>query len=503
MKKIFNILSIATVLFVASCSKSVEDVNISPNSPTDAPSDLLLNGAQVSSIVFYEGEWARLSGMWSQSFTGMDRQYVSLNNYTTTSGDYDATWSTAYRGVIAPCSIIISKEKANNNKLMIGIAQVMQAQAFGTLADLFGDVPFSEAANPSKYPHPKFDKQIDVYAGVQLLLDDAISNIASGIGVSPGSKDIFYGGDGDKWIAAAHTLKARFYLHTKNYTEAINEAADGIAKAEDNMMAPHGPSYNSDFNLYYSFYIYDRYDYMSADAALAPRLLDAADVANYRGNIKTNEEARFKYLFLPGGFASDARVYDLNVWSNFERLWQLYASITGFFGSSTSLPFSPAYNGFFGGTTSFPLVTYQENILTLAEAKIHNDDFTGSINALNEYRVFLNAGGYLGAGYKTLFNHTYDAYVAADFETGGMENHGETKNESLLKEIIEERYVTFIGQLEQFNDVRRTRNAIGLTPVSGTTIPQRFFYPQSEINTNPNTPSQSPIDLFKPTTVNQ
>jgi hypothetical protein len=485
MKKIFNILSLATVLFVASCSKSVEDVNISPNSPTDAPSDLLLNGAQVSSIVFYEGEWARLSGMWSQSFTGMDRQYVSLNNYTTTSGDYDATWSTAYRGVIAPCSIIISKEKANNNKLMIGIAQVMQAQAFGTLADLFGDVPFSEAANPSKYPHPKFDKQVDVYAGVQSLLDDAISNIASGIGVSPGSKDIFYGGDEDKWIAAAHTLKARFYLHTKNYTEAINEVASGISKAEDNMMAPHGPSYNSDFNLYYSFYIYDRYDYMSADAALAPKLLDAADATNYRGNIKTNEEARFNYLFLAGGTASDAGVYDLNVLCDFD--WGVPSD----------------YNGFFGGTTSFPLVTYQENILTLAEAKIHNDDFTGSINALNEYRVFLNAGGYLGAGYKTLFNHTYDAYVAADFETGGMENHGGTKNESLLKEIIEERYVTFIGQLEQFNDVRRTRNAIGLTPVSGTTIPQRFFYPQSEINTNPNTPSQLPIDLFKPTTVNQ
>jgi hypothetical protein len=485
MKKIFNILSLATVLFVASCSKSVEDVNISPNSPTDAPSDLLLNGAQVSSIVFYEGEWARLSGMWSQSFTGMDRQYVSLNNYTTTSGDYDATWSTAYRGVIAPCSIIISKETVNNNKLMIGIAQVMQAQAFGTLADLFGDVPFSEAANPSKYPHPKFDKQLDVYAGVQLLLDDAISNISSGIGVSPGSKDIFYGGDGDKWIAAAHTLKARFYLHTKNYTEAINEASDGIAKADDNMMAPHGPSYNSDFNLYYSFYVYDRYDYMSADAALAPKLLDAADVANYRGNAKTNEEARFNYLFLPGGTASDAGVYDLNVLCDFD--WGV----------------PPAYNGFFGGTTSFPLVTYQENILTLAEAKIHNDDFSGGINALNDYRVFLNAGGYLGAGYSSLFNHTYDAYVDADFETGGMENHGGTKNESLLKEIIEERYVTFIGQLEQFNDVRRTRNAIGLTPVSGTTIPQRFFYPQSEINTNPNTPSQSPTDLFKPTTVNQ
>lgn len=484
MKKILKISFIVTLIFVASCSKPIENLNISPNSPTDAPSDLILNGAQVSSIVLYEGDWARLSGMWSQSFTGMDRQYISLNNYTTTSGDYDATWSTAYRGVIAPCKIIIAKEAAKNNQLMIGIAQVMEAQAFGTLADLFGDIPFSEAGNPSQYPNPKFDKQVDVYAGVQSLLDEAIVNLSSGVGVSPGSKDIFYGGDGDKWIAAAHTLKARFYLHTKNYISAIAEATEGIASADDNMMAPHGGAYNSDFNLYYSFYEYDRYDYMSADEAVAPRLLDATDLA-YRGNAKTNEEARFNYLFLPGGSTSDAAVYDLNVLCDFD--W----------GNPTD------DNGFFGGSTSFPLVTYQENILTLAEAHIRNSDFSSALSVLNTYRSFLNGGGYLGAGYATAFAHLYDAYTDADFETGGMENNGGTKDASLLDEIIEERYVTFIGQLEQFNDVRRTRNAIGLAPVTGSAIPQRFYYPQSEINTNSKTPAQTPADLFIPTTVNQ
>ncbi len=486
MHKIFNISLFATLLFVASCSKPVEDVNISPNSPTDAPSDLVLNGAQVSSIVFYEGDWARLSGMWSQSFTGMDRQYISLNNYTTTSGDYDATWSTAYRGVIAPCKLIIAKEGAKNNKLMTGIAQVMEAQAFGTLADLFGDIPFTQAGNPSQYPSPKFDKQEDVYAGVQSLLDNAISNLNSGIGISPGSKDIFYGGDAGKWTAAAHTLKARFYLRTKNYTAAIAEATAGIANANNNMMAPHGGAYNSDFNLYYSFYLYDRYDYMSADDAIAPRLLDATNLA-YRGNAKTNEEARFNYLFLPGGSVSDAAVYDLNVLNDYDFDF---------------LP-NPDYNGFFGCSTPFPLVTYQENSLILAEAHLRNTDFASSLLALNAYRSYLNGGGYLGVGYATAFAHLYDAYTDADFETGGMENNGGSKDASLLDEIIEERYVTFIGQLEQFNDVRRTRNAIGLAPVTGTAIPQRFYYPQSEINTNPNTPAQSPADLFIPTTVNQ
>jgi len=487
MKKIFSISILATILIVSSCKKGIEGINVSPNSPTDAPSDLLLNGAQVSSIVFYEGEWARLTGMWSQSFTGADRQYISLNNYTTTSGDYDGTWSTAYRGVIAPCKQIIAKSLPSNNKLMIGIAQVMQAQAFGTLADLFGDIPFSQAGNPEQYPTPSFDKQVDVYAGVQTLLDEAIVNLTSGVGVSPGSKDIFYGGDGDKWAAAAHTLKARFFLHTKNYTSAATEAALGISSSSDNMMAPHGPSYNSDFNLYYSFYEYDRYDYMSADAGVAPQMLDEAS-AKYRGNAKTNEEGRFNYIYLPGGSASDAAVYDINV----------YCDADGWVGSADE-------NGFFGCTSSFPLLTYEENALILAEASIRNNDFAAGLSALNDYRSFLNDGGYLGAAYADTANfaHLYEPYEDADFETGGMENNGLDKNAALLQEIIEERYITFIGQIEQFNDVRRTHNAIGLIPVSGTKIPQRFYYPQSEINTNPNTPSQSPTDLFVETTVNQ
>lgn len=84
-----------------------------------------------------------------------------------------------------------------------------------------------------------------------------------------------------------------------------------------------------------------------------------------------------------------------------------------------------------------------------------------------------------------------------------MENFGLSKNTALLREIVEERYVTFIGQLEQFSDVRRTKNEIGLVPVTGSSLPQRFFYPQSEINTNANTPKLIPADLFKPTEVNQ
>jgi starch-binding outer membrane protein, SusD/RagB family len=483
MKRILSLSTIALLLFASSCKKIVEDVNINPNSPTDAPSNLLLNGAQVSSIVLYEGDWARLGGMWSQSFTGADRQYISLNNYVTTAGDYDNTWSTAYRGVIAPCKLIIEKETVTNNKIMIGIAQVMMAQAYGTLTSLFGDIPLTEAGDPAKFPAPKFDKQAAVYAAVQKLLDDAIVNLNSGVGVSPGTKDIFYGGSTTAWRRAAYTLKARYFLHVKDYANAITAAGNGISSAAGNMMAPHGEAYNSDFNLYYSFCVYDRDSYMGADDAIAPRLLDPAAV-KYRGNAKTDEEARFNYLYVPDGGIGYHGVYELNILCDFD--WGV----------------ATADNGFFGGNSSFPLVTFEENKLILAEAHIRNSNFSSALSALNDFRAYMSGGGYIGVGYTDFYGYQYDAYVDADFEAGGMENFGLSKNAALLKEILEERYVTLVGQIEQYNDVRRTKNAIGLVPTQGSAIPQRFFYPQSEINTNSNTPKQVAADLFKPTDVN-
>lgn len=495
MKKSHINILLALVILLSSCKKIVEDVNVSPNSPTDAPSNLLLNGAQVSSIVFHEGDLARLGGMWSSSFTGVDRQYTSLNNYTTTSGDYDNSWSVAYRGVIAPSKLIIEKETPNNNKIMIGIAQVMQAHTFGMLTSLFGNIPFTEAGDPAKYPTPKFDDQVSVYAGVQKLLSDGIANLQSGVGVSPGSKDIFYKGVTAKWIKAANTLKARFYMHVKDYANAITYAKLGISASSEDMIAPHGTngraSYNSDFNLYYSFAVYDRNSYMDAESALAPKLLDPSSPI-YRGNAKTDESARGWYLYYFGGGLQYGGT-ELNVLSNFDG-WGIPVS----------------QDGFFGGATPFPLVTFAENQLILAEAylRLATPDLVNSLAALNAFRSYMNNGGYINSGYYDPAAgwgaKKYDPYLLTDFAPSGIANPGSlTTEQALLAEVIEERYVTLIAQLEQFNDVRRTKNAIGIVPTQGSKLPQRFLYPQSEINTNPNTPSQTAADLFVATKVNQ
>jgi len=100
--------------------------------------------------------------------------------------------------------------------------------------------------------------------------------------------------------------------------------------------------------------------------------------------------------------------------------------------------------------------------------------------------------------------YKYDPYVAADFAAGGIENKdGITASNALLREILEERYVTFYGQHLGWDDERRTRAeglGIKLKPNNGSQLPGRFIYSQNELNSNPNSPRSAP-SLFDAITI--
>ncbi|MBX3239744.1 MAG: SusD/RagB family nutrient-binding outer membrane lipoprotein [Chitinophagaceae bacterium] len=484
MKKVILNISVFTMLIMASCKKIVEGFDKDPNRSISTNIPLLLNAGEVGMIAANEGNLSRIGGMWSGSFTGADRQYLSLNNYTTITSDYDADWDNLYQAFISQFLLAEKAALEVNNTIAAGIAEVMLAQGFGLAADLWGDVPFTEVGDPEQFPTPKFEAQADVYSGVQALLDKAIANLQESVGTSPGSKDFFYNGNTTNWIKAAYTLKARYYLHTKNYEAALEATAKGINTPELSIYAPHGSTYLADFNLWYSFLTYDRPAYLTADDAYATQLLDeTSDI--YRGNAKTNEGARFNYLYQPelntGGL-------DPNVLCDFD--W----------GVPTE------YTGFFGANERYPILTYYENLLIAAEANLKKatPDFDAALEALNAHRAYLSGSStYIRSGWIDDYGSKFDPYVAADFASGGMENpDGLPSEEALLLEILEERYISFIGQIEQFNDVRRTKNKLGIPPATGAKLPQRYLYPNSETNTNPNTPKLTQADLFTETPVN-
>jgi hypothetical protein len=492
--KIINITLIAVaVMIVDGCKDLTDNLSTDPVNITNGaqvPIPQYISGVETSLIGVFEGDVARIGGIWSSYFSGEDRQYAGLQTYTTSGQDYDVEWVTIYNAVINNTKIIKQKARLVNNNYAVGVAQVMEAMSLGLAADLWGDVPNAEKAQYPAIATPKFDPQLSVYGSVQTLLDSAILNLSATTGAL-GTEDFFYNGDRNKWKEAAHTEKARLYLHTRDYANAIIQASQGISVPENNMMAPHGEAYGQTFNLYYSFLTYDRPGYMSANTAYAPTLLDPTS-PNYRGNAKTNENGRFNYFYAPfsywGGLNTGGK-YDPNVAVGFD--W----------GTDEN------QNGFFGATTSFPILTFQENQLILAEshAKLGHD--SDALDALNTVRDFNASGKLFGTSTAYISDPDlgglkYDPYTLADFAPGGMENADNvTANRALLREILEERYVTLIGQMEGFNDLRRTNNFLNIPlPGGKTDFPKRFLYSQIEVNTNPNVPKEN-VGLFDPVPV--
>jgi len=64
---------------------------------------------------------------------------------------------------------------------------------------------------------------------------------------------------------------------------------------------------------------------------------------------------------------------------------------------------------------------------------------------------------------------------------------------ALKKEVLEEKYITLIGELVAYHDLRRNNNSIGVpTKGNAAQYPQRFLYPQNEVDTNTNIPKPLP-----------
>ena len=466
------ILSGALLIGLGGCTNLVEDITSDPDLllSEDLDSKNILQGVLLNNQFFQTSSAVRMSTMWMNQTTGEDRQYIAVDDWNnTTAGDFDNTWALGYN-TLSGAKDLQAKSDAEFNFQSKGVGQVMEAFVAGTLTSLFGDIPYSEFDYTGTNKTPVFDSQQDVYSKVQTVLDEAIMNLGKSGSIDQ-SKDIIYNGNASQWIKAANALKARFYLHVKDYPNAKRYARMGISAPSDDLMARFGDNYEQSFNPWYSFMVYDRPGYMSANNTYGVDILNP-DSPSYRGNAKTQENARFNYTYL-----NDTNIYLRNGWN------LNYFSKDDDWGAQ----------GKFGSDTDMALVSYGEMLLIIAEADARISGVNAGVTSYNKYRQLLTSGYGLSTDYSSM-PHVYSDYVAADFNNGGIENmDGKASVSALLREILEERYVYFIGNFESFTDFRRTNNIAEIKLKNYSGSPQRYLYGQSEINSNPNAPSPIPM----------
>ncbi|WP_339895015.1 SusD/RagB family nutrient-binding outer membrane lipoprotein [uncultured Algibacter sp.] len=465
MKSIYiKYILVFVTIILSGCENIVDDLNKNPNQLTlDAvDAGLFLNGAELSNINIQLGAFSRMAGYYSSQLIGFEQvdQERFLYNVTNTTFGWDG-----YQSVITPMREM--RGRTTDNPFYQGISKVLEAHLIGTYASLFGDIPYSEAV--SDIEDPRFDDQRTVFDELQILLQEAIDDLENADG-SVIIEDYIFDGNRLKWLESAWTLKARYYMHTKEYDNAYNAAQNGISSSGNSMVFDplNVAGENSTKNKY--FIVLSGGPNTGTGDSYLIRLLDNSSGMS-RNNTKTDETARFGY------YSIDQTSAEINL-------------------------------GIANELEPQPMITYQENLLILAEAGARTQSFTIGLGHLNELRNFLNTGAFLNSNFSSE-PYTYDAYIASDFDAGGIENmDGINPDRALLREIIEERYVSGFTTFMPFDDARRLKKSdsdvavpFPLNVPTATQNVERFLYPEDEILSNQMAPEDP--GLFEVTKVNQ
>ena len=457
------LIALLAIHLLSGCQKLFEEPNIqsNPNAVTDVDVATLLAGTMLGVSFLHEDTDVRIASIWAGEINGLSRAHQGYAQYIVASQIF--FWNPLYP-VAGQARLVQTKADAVGDKWTKGVGQVLEALVIAKATSLYGDVPYGQAFDDIQYPTPIFDKQLDVYAALQITLDNAIVNLSAPSGLAFGPQDFIYKGDVAKWKAAANTLKARLYLHTGEYAKAVASAGLGIGSSAGDALIPHGTAQGIDINQNYDFFRVNRAGDTGFEGAYLPVLLKSRINS---ANTKTDETALYNHYVKVG------------------------ITATGSLDPNT-------VDGAFTANAPHPILTYYENQLILAEAQARLGVADNALAALNTVRAGL-AGGYLNGKTLPAVGRKYDPYTLADFGPAGLANptKSRTVQTALLYEIISQRYLVFLMQYEAFNDYRRLAKAMPVVQLpiplyTGTKKPQRFIYPQNEVNTNPNVPKPLP-----------
>lgn len=483
MKQRFKILLLvisgAVMLGISSCKKTLDklaDLNNNENQPLNASSPTLLAAAEFSGVMLEQGSFSTdnwdgdgFIGIFNQHLAGNHAQGVDFGQYILKHKDFQFLFNNAYVSSLMNLKQLIIHAKVGEDGY-VGIAKVLQAYQLGYLTSVYGNIPWTEALDIEGHPHPKYDTQEEIYAEVQTLLTDGITNLTAGAGTVING-DIIHQGDLDKWIGTAYLLKARFYNHFSKKDPA--GSATSALEMIDNAKAAGFTSDAGDFTL-----PYDGLTAQTTNPWFGGMYPNGMLVANkpFLDAMIADDDPRINAYFTRVNGIDGQDVYGLG------------KDISGNVGTGAYMLIGPGNGSYFGAAanSSVLLASYPELLMIEAEA---------ALRLGNNARAATAHNAAIAAQLNTVVSLPADvAKIPAYIAKYGSETAATI---SLAKIMTEKHKLMFTMEAESWMDVRRTNyqypswlsipvideTATPKVPVSSTFI-QRLLYPQSELDNN-------------------
>lgn len=242
MKNIKYIILASIVVFSSASCKKWLDVNTDPNSPNNQSAQLENRLPWIEHFYMYS------SGVANYRTSCQAGVYFSLsgtqNTFSTTwqcsSGNSTTPYQTWFVAVSSNVVDMYNSAQKKGAYHYMAAADVYHALGFMQMLDLYGEMPYKEAATGN--PSPKPDDGKTIFNGCMDKLNEAISLFsktqeAGAPALSVG--DYVNKGDVSKWIKLCWGLKARYMLKLSKKSDLYN--ADSILYC-----LSQGPQSNAD-----------------------------------------------------------------------------------------------------------------------------------------------------------------------------------------------------------------------------------------------------------------
>ncbi len=236
-KLIYKLIFLGLFFVISSCETTQLELLDDPDevSQTQANLDFFLNSNEVALADIFQGRIGRddrdgVSGAGMET-TRMIRMTGPTYQNAYTSDKFNIVWEYTYSRIISNNRTLEPLATEQEAFQHLGIAQLIEAYVVTTLVDYLGDIPYSEAV--AGISNPKRDSGAEIYAAMFTLIDTAIENLNKTSAVSY-SSDLYYGGDSEKWIKFANTLKLKLYLQSRLVNSAESTAGINAIIASGN-----------------------------------------------------------------------------------------------------------------------------------------------------------------------------------------------------------------------------------------------------------------------------
>ena len=529
INKYFKAVFLVLITTLISCETTDLDLQTDPSNatPAEANPDLVLNAIQLRFVRALNFNEDNEDGTFIRAAEFVRMQHM-FGNYTgpfsLTNSNINESWRNIYADVLQDVQTLIEISEPLNFQGHIGVSKILQAYLLVTLADTYGEAPFSEALKGNTNKNPKVDSGSELYAAALANLDEAI--VALNLTKSDNSinmpDDLFYEGDEDLWIKCANSIKLKMLLQTRLVD------ADVSAKILTLLNEPLITDASDDFQFQYTGVAAptdSRHPYYSLnyDASGADDYLNSYYV-NLLLNDKAAPDPRLRYYFYrqtetePTG---DNLPCDGLTPQNFCYLGDLYwtrdhgaddgVPADGLLRSTYGIyPFGGAFdddsfasvtnNLGAGGRGIFPILLnfYINFMLSEIELTINNDTSAArarlemAINQSIEKVINFKPDGNTGvdATFRPmpLDITNYVTEVLTRFDAA-------TTNEDRLDVIIKEYYISLWGNgMEAYNNYRRTSfpSDISDPVINAGQFPRSFLYPSDAVELNASI-SQKPV----------